>query len=117
MSAFTSFLTVFVFKKLSADALIFGLSFGVSLSLLTSSFMYPIMLKIGTEKNEIIVFACAGIATALFMVVLRLAAPFARQNSAISAKSLVGIIFALVSIGFFVISYFVSLGIYKRKEL
>ena len=79
MSALTSFLTVFVFKKLSADALIFGLSFGVSLSLLTSSFMYPIMLKIGTEKNEIIIFACAGIAAVLFLVVLRLAAPFARQ--------------------------------------
>lgn len=117
MSALTSFLTVFVFKTLSADTIIFGFAFGVSLSLLTSAFMYPVMLKIGTEKNELIIFICAGIATALFLMVIRITAPFVSDNFIISKKSLIGIIFASFSLALFMLSYFVSLTIYKRKEL
>lgn len=117
MSAVTSFLTAIVFETFTIDALIFGFAFGVSLSLLTSSFMYPIMLKFGTEKNEIIIFICAGIATALFLIVLKITAPFVSDNFIMNGKSLIGIIFTLVSIGVFILSYFVSLTMYKRKEL
>lgn len=117
LSTLTSLLTLFVFETLSIDAIIFGFAFGVSLSLITASLMYPIMLKIGTEKNEIIIFVCAGIATALFLITLKLATPFVSDNFVIDAKSMIGIVFTLVSIGLFVISYIVSLTIYKRKEL
>lgn len=117
MSVLTSVLCIFVFKTFSIDAIIFGLVFGISLSLLTSSIMYPIMLKIGTEKNEIIIFISAGIAVALFLIVLKISAPFVSDSFIINRKSLIGIIFTLFSVMVFIISYFVSLTMYKRKEL
>lgn len=116
MSALTSFLTVFVFGTLSIDTVIFGFAFGVSLSLVTSSFMYPIMLKIGTDKNELIVFISAGIAAALFHTALKIMTPFVPDNFIIDENSLIGIIFTLLSLGLFIVSYFVSLAIYKKKE-
>lgn len=117
MSGFTSFLTVMIFEKMSIDIIIYGFAFGVSISLITSALMYPIMLKIGTEKNEMIIFICAGIAVALFLSVLRIAAPFVPRDIGISGRSVVGIISVVVSIVVFVLSYFVSRGMYQRKEL
>lgn len=117
MSVLTSFFMFLVYESLSVDAIIFGFSFGVSLSLITSSLMYPIMLKIGTEKNEIIIFICAAVAVILFLRVLKIATPFVSDKFIIDGKALIGIIFLLISIGLFIISYFVSLTIYKKKEL
>lgn len=117
MSVFTVLLSSFVFKTLSASGIIFGYAFGISLSLITAGFMYPIMLKIGTEKNELVIIICAGIAAVLFQVFLTIAAPFVPDNGIMNERAMLAVIFALFSIGLFLLSYFVSLSMYQRKEL
>lgn len=117
MSAITSILTVVVFKTVSINTIIFGFTFGISLSLLTASFMYPIMLKIGTEKNELIILICAAIAATLFRILLRFMTPFLPDNLIMNQNSLGGIILTVASMVVFILSYFVSRLIYQRKEL
>lgn len=117
MSALTLLLTAFVFKTLIADDLIFGFACGVSLSLITASLMHPIMLKFGTEKNELIICICAGIAAGLFFIVFRISRPFIPNNLMISRQSVVGLVFVVFAMILFIVSYMVSLAIYKRKEL
>lgn len=117
MSALTSLLSAFVIKTVSVDSIIWGVSFGVSLSFIATSLMYPAMLKLGTEKNELILMICAGLAATLIIFILKISIPFFSDNLIISRQSLAGLVSALFSIILFIISYVVSLTIYKRKDL
>lgn len=117
MSMLTVLLSSFVFQDLDINGIIFGYAFGIAISLTTAGFMYPIMLKIGTEKNELIIIICAGIAAVLFQIFLRLAAPLVPDDGNINQRAMLAVIVAFISIGLFVISYFVSRAMYQKKEL
>ncbi len=116
-SVITSIFTAFVFQTISVNTLASGIMFGVSLSLITAALMYPIMLKIGTEKNEIIIFICAGIAVGIYMLIVLMLSPFSNEAVPFREKPLVNIVCTISAVVLFYVSYFVSLAMYKRKEL
>lgn len=120
MSTLTVLLSVSLLETITVDAITFGFSFGVSFSLITSSLMYPAMLKIGTEKNELIIFICAGIAVALFLLVLFAVSPLIPimpTSLSVGKQTIIGISFFMLAVIIFICSYFISLRMYKKKEL
>lgn len=116
-STITSILAVFIFQTINSNIFVSGIVFGMSLSLITAALMYPIMLKVGTEKNEIIIFICAGVAVGIYMLIAFMVSPFANDTVAMLEKPLVNIVCIITAVVLFGASYFVSLAMYKRKEL
>jgi len=100
--------------ELAYDLLFAGYSFGLQLALVTIAIVYPLILKVGAEKSDTLLFAAAGIAVGLRFLVwylLRLSdGTIQFRSSIVDALSLT---LALV---LFVASYFASIAIYRNKE-
>lgn len=114
ISALTGILALFKNPQTSVNSLVWGYEYGLTLSLVTAAAMYPVMLKIGTEKNELILILSA-LAAVLFMgCTAALLIPFTGEMNLRSP--FVGAVTVCTAPFILLLSYFVSLRIYKNKE-
>lgn len=113
-----SFLTLAVVhvsgSQLDLNSVIYSYSFGLTLSITSVALMYPIMLKLGTEKNELIVFISCLAAIGMMVVVATLLIP--ATGGMQLRHPLVGIVSACIAAILFVVSYFLSIHIHRNKE-
>ncbi len=90
-------------------------TFGVAFALSIPTFMVPLVLIFGADKNEILLFVSAGIGLALFIgssAIIALSLPIEYNTNLIFRGG-----YLLLSIVMLSISYRVSLMIYKKKEI
>lgn len=94
--------------------LIYGFEYGVTLSILSTSIMYPLSLKLGVEKSELI-FIISAFATIGIMFLI--AAVLSTWTGGMNMRHpLVGAVSVIVAIVAFVLSYFVSVIVHNGKE-
>lgn len=113
-----SFLTLIVVQvsgvQLDLQSVIYSYGFGLTLSITSVALMYPIMLKIGTEKNELVVFISCLAAIGMMVVLAMILIP--STGGMQLRHPLVGIVSACMAVILFVISYFLSVHIHRNKE-
>ena len=98
----------------NVQSIFYGYEFGLTLSANTAGIMYPLMLKIGTEKNEMIMILSAIAAVGLLILLSAILKPLTGEMN--MKHPLVGIVSAIVAVVIFIASYFVSVKIYQHKE-
>lgn len=96
------------------QAVLYGYEFGLTLAATTAGIMYPLMLKIGTEKNELIMILSGIASIGLLVLISAILTPLTGEMN--MKHSLVGIVSTTVALAIFIISYFVSVRIYCHKE-
>lgn len=96
------------------QSILYGYELGLTLAATTAGIMYPLMLKIGTEKNELIMILSAIASIGLLVLVSAILTPLTSEMN--MRHSLVGIVSTIVALAVFIISYFVSVRIYRHKE-
>lgn len=114
ISAFTGIVSSLLSASADLSSIIAGYEYGLTLSLIVAAIMYPVMLKIGTEKNELIILFSAFISVILMLFIAFIVSLFSGEMAWQAA--LVRTISLVVSLLLFLLSYFVSLKIYKKKE-
>lgn len=95
-------------------SVLYGYEFGLRLAATTAGIMYPLMLKIGTDKNELILFLSAIASIGLLVLVSAILTPLTGEMN--MKHSLVGAVSTMVALGIFVGSYFISIKTYQSKE-
>lgn len=95
-------------------SLIWGYEYGLTLSIIVAAIMYPTILKIGTEKNELIILLSAFLAGMFLMVIALFLSPF--TNGMNLRAPFVGTTAVCLAPFLLLFSYRVSLHIYKKKE-
>jgi ABC-type transport system involved in multi-copper enzyme maturation permease subunit len=114
ISTLTAILSSITISNINTDFLVFGYCFGLTLSINTVAFMYPIILKIGAEKNELILLLACGFSLGVMLLTSFLLSLF---NHGIKFSSpVVGITSVIVSVLLLVLSYFLSIQIHRKKE-
>lgn len=98
----------------NVQSIFYGYEFGLTLSATTAGIMYPLMLKIGTEKNEMIMILSAIAVVGLLILLSAILKPLTGEMN--MKHPLVGIVSAIVAVVIFIASYFVSVKIYQHKE-
>ncbi len=98
----------------NVQSIFYGYEFGLTLSAATAGIMYPLMLKIGTEKNEMIMILSAIAAVGLLVLLSAILTPLTGEVN--MKHPLVGIVSSIVAVVIFIGSYFVSVKIYRHKE-
>lgn len=96
------------------EAVLYGYTFGLTLSAATTAIMYPLMLKLGTEKNELIMILSAMVSIGLVVLAAGVLTPLTGEMN--MKHPLVGIVSMIVALVMFAGSYFVSIKIYRNKE-
>lgn len=114
MGTATMVLSSYYDHAVSHSALIYGFEYGLTLSIFSTSIMYPLSLKLGAGKSEII-FIISAFAT--LGIMLLIAATLSPWTEGMNLRHpLVGAVSSIVAIVAFVLSYFVSVIIHNRKE-
>ena len=114
MGTATMALSSYYDYSVSHSALVYGFEYGLTLSILSTSIMYPLSLKLGAGKSEII-FIISAFAT--IGIMLLIAAVLSTWTEGMNLRHpLVGAVSVIVAIVAFVFSYFVSVIIHNRKE-
>ena len=88
--------------------------YGLTLSGISIGIMYPIMLRTGTDKNELILIFSAFGSVGLRLLAAFVLSPWTEGMNI--QHPLVNTVSALAALVIFAGSYFVSLGIYRHKE-
>lgn len=114
VSILTSIIAVSTTASLDMSSFIWGYQNGLTLSIIVASIMYPAILKIGTEKNELILILSAFLSVLFILFIALLLSPYTSGMN--FSSSLVGAVSLCVSLLLLPISYFVSVRIYKNKE-
>ncbi len=104
------------FETLHINAVIFALSYGATLSIMSVSIMFPLLLKFGAGKSELLIIVAALIAAGIYISLPFIISAFSKRPTNMSDLS-VSFVAVLLAIIMITISYFISLTIYKRKEL
>lgn len=101
-------------KALDFSSILWGYEYGLALSTISIALMYPIILKMGTEKNELVlifsVFAAVGI---MCLIALALSSVTGGMNL---HHPIVGHVCIAVSIVLFAFSFMTSLNVHRNKE-
>lgn len=114
MGTATMVLSSYYGYSVDRPALIYGFEYGLTLSIFSTSIMYPLSLKLGAGKSEII-FIISAFAT--LGIMLLIAATLSPWTEGMNLRHpLVGAVSSIVAIVAFVLSYFVSVIIHNRKE-
>lgn len=114
MGTATMVLSSYYDYSVSHSALVYGFEYGLTLSILSTSIMYPLSLKLGAGKSEII-FIISAFAT--IGIMLLIAAVLSTWTEGMNLRHpLVEAVSVIVAIVAFVLSYFVSVIIHNRKE-
>ncbi|MBG0766207.1 MAG: type transport system permease protein [Sphaerochaeta sp.] len=100
-----------VFRGFQVDVLLNALQLQISIGIFFLSLNYPLILKFGFEKSRVwyilVTFLIVGAGSALSSI----ASQTGFQNN-----SLVSVFMVILVVALLVVSYFISLGILKRKE-
>lgn len=119
LGIFMAILSVLLFYivtgSVNPERMSYGFVFGISFAMSIPTFMMPLILIFGTDKNEVILMASMIIGISLFLVSSVILAPFLRDFSNAALVFRLGYI--IFSIVLFAASYLLSLLLYKRKEL
>lgn len=99
---------------LNMNTIIWGYEYGVILAMTTTALMYPMMLKFGTEKSELIMLVSVGMVVGMMLFVAMILS--GATNGMNLRHPLVGAVSVVVSVLLFIGSYFVSLWIQSKKE-
>lgn len=91
-----------------------GYGYGLTLSGISIGIMYPVMLKTGTDKNELILIFSAFGSVGIRLGTAFVLSPWTEGMNL--QHPLVNILSALAALVIFAGSYFASLGIYRHKE-
>ena len=110
MAAVTAILVYFTSDFSNIQNVYKGYVFGLTLSVTTAGIMYPLMLKIGTEKNELIMILSSIISIGLMVLISAALSPLTGEMNI--KHSLVGIVSMSAALLIFVSSYFKS--VYKE---
>ncbi len=114
MGGLTTVLAGVTGMEIRYTTVVWGFGFGLALSLTSVAFMYPAMLKLGTEKSEMIICVSAFCAVAVINLIGLMVSPVI--GSWDFRHPVKGVALSIVSIGVYLISYLAALGIHYRKE-
>ncbi|MDE7016161.1 MAG: ABC-2 transporter permease [Lachnospiraceae bacterium] len=95
-------------------SILWGYEYGLVLSIISISLMYPVMLKIGTEKNELVLILSAFAAIGLMFLIAAVLSPITDGMNL--HHPLVGGTSTSVALVMFLISFMASVNIHKNKE-
>ncbi len=98
----------------SRSMLVYGFEYGLTLSILSMSIMYPLTLVLGAEKSEIIFILSAFATIGSMLLIARVLSTWTEGMNL--RHPLVGAVSVMVAIAAFILSYFVSVIIHNRKE-
>ncbi len=112
-------LTVVLFSVISAQPMNlervgYGYSFGITFALLVPALLYPLVLKFGADKSEIMLIISVAITMFLFNGGSVILTPYLINLN--NANMIYRIACIVISAVIFISSYFISLSIYKGKE-
>ena len=114
MSLLTLFCAAAAGITLNLADLAAGYGYGLTLSGISIGIMYPVMLKTGTDKNELILIFSAFGSVGIRLGTAFVLSPWTEGMNL--QHPLVNILSALAALVIFAGSYFASLGIYRHKE-
>ena len=117
MALITTIVTLIIHPETIFMETIFAFGFGFSLSVMTIALSYPIMLKLGTEKNEIIILLSSCASFGIYILITYIVSEFNGGTIKYSENPVVAVVSVIVSLLLITFSYFISLAMYKRKEL
>ena len=111
--------TVLLFSVISnqpvnIERVVYGYSFGIVFSLLVPALLYPLVLKFGADKSEIMLMISVLITMISFVSGSAILIPY--MNNLENANMIYRVACIVISVVAFILSYFISVHIYKRKE-
>ena len=95
-------------------SILWGYEYGLGLSIVSVSLMYPIILKIGTEKNEMVLLLSAFAAVGLMCLIAAVLSPVTGEMNL--QHPLVGMASISTALLMFPISFIISVNIHRNKE-
>lgn len=98
----------------SMSSVLWGYEYGLVLSFFSVALMYPVILRFGSEKSEMILLISAFVAIAVMLIIALILSPVTDGMNL--RHPLTGLVSMIVSIVLFGISFWISLYIHKRKE-
>jgi hypothetical protein len=101
--------------KIDFNTLILGYNFGLQLSLSTVAIVYPLILKLGAEKSDTLLFMAIGLSVGLRFMVWYLLY-LSDETITFRTSPVVGNISLAISLALFILSYFISAAIHRHKE-
>ncbi len=114
MGLCTTICIYFFGEPWSFISVFWGYEYGLVLSIISISLMYPIILKIGTEKNELILILSAFAAIGIMLLIAFLLSSVTEGMNL--RHPIVGIASIIVSLVLFMISFLISLHLHRNKE-
>lgn len=115
MAIMTIAATLVTHPEVSITEVIFGIGLGFSVSTITISIAYPIMLKLGTEKNEIIIFLSTCVSFGIYLLITYIISEFNDGTIKHSENPIVALVALVVSVLFIIVSYRISICEYKKN--
>lgn len=101
-------------QSLNIERVGYGYSFGIVFTLLVPAFLYPLVLKYGADKSELMLMISVLITIGLFVGGSVIAIPY--MNNLENANMIYRVTCIVISVVVFILSYFTSVHINKRKE-
>ncbi|MBP1904535.1 uncharacterized protein YacL [Paenibacillus turicensis] len=114
----TSLITVAfqgLWGELNSKMIISGYGYGLQLSFSTIAIVYPLILKLGAEKSETLLFAAAGLSVGLRLLVWYLLF-LSDKTTNFKSSIIVDYVSLALALLMFVLSYFLSVRIHRNKE-
>lgn len=119
IGAFMAILSVLLFYAVTGTVNLervgYGFAFGIAFAMSIPTFMTPLVLVFGSDKGEILLMVSITISLGLFFVSSAVLTPFLRDFSNDNLVFRLG--FFVFSVLLFAVSYFLSVFLYKKKEL
>lgn len=107
-------LSVISDQPMNGERIGYGYSFGITFAFLVPALLYPLVLKFGSDKSEIMLIISVAITLFLFNTGSVILTPYLVNLN--NANMIYRIACIVISVVMFISSYFISLYIYKRKE-
>ena len=101
--------------SINLDRLAYGFIFGIAFAMSIPTFMTPLVLIFGTDKNETLLMISIFISLGLFIGTSLILSPFLSDSS--NADSLFRVGYLIFSILLYTSSYMLSVFLYQRKEI
>ncbi|MGL4372737.1 MAG: ABC-2 transporter permease [Turicibacter sp.] len=92
----------------------YGYTFGIVFALLVPALNYPLVLKFGADKLNMLLLISVLIVAFLFNGASAILTPYLSDLN--NANMIYRIACIVISVGVYIMSYFISVYIYKRKE-
>ena len=119
LGVFMAILSVFLFYLVSDSIKLervgYSFTFGIAFAFSIPTFLYPLVLIFGSDKNETLLLIAIFLGVGLFFGSSVLTSPFLQSFE--HSNLIFRISYMIASIGLFVLSYIFSLFYYSKKEL